>query len=190
MPARHWAFPLHCPGIQRPHVLFSQPVADAHGDVWLAMRFISGPADAGIVREARDQADILEAERCRPPCGPRAVIRHLAGYLRWTMGRRPSLRKLRLHAPAVEAKARAHLLTMQVQLRLQAPTRVRAECGMARLVATFEAYTSWPNRLRVHRAPRGKRFDRAFSRFRAYPAATFAASHEEAHAVTGWLLSG
>ena len=187
-PARHWAFPLHCPDLQYPHRLFTEPVDDTGDDVYVAMRFILGPAEAGIVREARALATILQAERRHSPSGPRAGIRPVAGRLRWTTGRRPHLRQLRLHAPAVATKARGHLLAMQIQLRLQAPTRAQAERGMARLVATFEAYTTWPNRLRAHRPRRGRRFDRVFSQARAWPGATFVASPEEAHAVTSLPL--
>lgn len=187
-PARHWAFPLHCPDVQHPHRVFTQPVADAGDAVFVAMRFILKPAEAGIVREARSLAARLQAERRSPPSVRRAVILELAESLRWTVGRRPPLRQLRLHAPAVEAKARGHLLTMQIQLRLQAPTRAQAERAMARLVAIFEAYTSWPNRLRAHRPRRGRQFDRAFAYSRAWPGATFVASPEEAQAVTSLPL--
>ena len=166
-PERQRAFPLHCPGIQRPHVLFSRPIADTVDEVREALRSIFWTGGRQVRPRGRALADRLQAERRRPPSGPRATIRHLAGCLRWTTGRHPSLRQLRMHAPAVEAKARVHLLTMQIQLRLQAPTRVQAECGMARLVTNFEAFTSWPNRLRVHRPRRGKRFDRALGHFRA-----------------------
>lgn len=187
-PVRHWAYSLHCPDIQLPHRVFSEPVDDTGDDVYVAMRFILAPADAGIVREARTLAAILQAERRQSPSGPRAGIRPVAGRLRWAVGRRPPLRQLRLHAPAMETKARGHLLAMQIQLRLQAPTRAQAERGMARLVATFEAYTSWPNRLRAHRPRRGRRFDRVFSQARAWPGATFVASAEEAHAITSLPL--
>ena len=146
---RHWSFPLHCPNIQHPHRLFTQPVADAIDDVCVATRFILGPAEAGIVQEARALAAQLQAERRRPP-----------------------LRQLRVHAPAVEAKACGHLLTMQIQLRLQARTRAQAKRAMARLVATFEAYTNWPNRLRAQRLWRGRWFDRALCQARAWPGAT------------------
>lgn len=187
-PVRHWAFPLHCPVIQHPHRLLSQPVDDTGDDVYVAMRFILAPADAGIVREARALAAILQAERRYSPSRTRAGMRQLVGCLRWAVGRRPPLRQLRLHAPSVETKARSHLLAMQIQLQLQAPTRAQAERGMARLVATFEVYTNWPNRLRAHRPRRGRRFDRVFSQARAWPGATFVASPEEAHAVTSLPL--
>ncbi len=187
-PARHWAFPLRCPDLQYPHRLFTEPVDDTGDDVYVAMRIILAPAEAGIVREARALAAILQAERRHSPSGPRAGIRPVAGRLRWAVGRRPPLRQLRLHAPVVEAKARGHLLAMQIQLRLQAPTRAQAERGMARLVATFEAYTNWPNRLRAYRPRRGRRFDRVFSQARAWPGATFVASPEEAHAITSLPL--
>ena len=187
-PARHWAFPMHGPNIQHPHRLFSEPVADAVDDVCVATRFILGLAEAGIVREASALAARLRAERRRSLSGPRTGIRQVADRLRWTIGRRPPLRQRRMHAPAVEAKAHGHLLTMQIQVRLQAPTRVQAERGMARLVASFGAYTTWPNRLRAHRLRRGRRFDRFFSQARAWPGATFVASPEEAHAVTSLPL--
>ena len=187
-PERHWVLPLHCPIIQRPHELFNQAVADAVDDVCVAMRFIIEPTDAEIVREARALAGRLQAERLTSPGGPLAVTCRMAGGLRWAVRRRSCLRRLRMHAPAVEQKARTHLLTMQIQLRLQAPTRAQAECGMARLVATFAAFTSWHNRFRAYRPRRGRRFDRYFNQARAWPGATFVASHEEAHAVTGLPL--
>ena len=133
------------------------------------VRFIIEPADVATVHDVRAQANRLWAERHGPPDGPGAIIRHIGGNLSWAIRRRSSLRRLRLHAPAVERKARGQLLTMQIHLWIQAQTQARAEIRLARLLEGFAAYASWRNWLRDHRPWCGRRFDRSFAVERSWP---------------------
>ena len=183
-PAQCWALPFEHARVQRPHAPLDQGFANLTADERLAVRFIIEPADAATVRDFRAQAERLWAERHAPPDGPGALIRHIGGNLWWGVRLRSSLRRLRRHAPAVEQKARARLLTMQIHLRVQAPTRAGAEVRTLWLLKDFDAGASSRNWLREHEPWRRRRFDRCFAEERSWPGAKFVVSLDEAYALT------
>ena len=187
-PAQCWALPFDHARVQDPHGPLDQGFADLAADERLAIRFIIEPAEAATVRDLRAQAERLWAEQHAPPDGPGALIRHIGGNLWWGVRQRSSLRRLRRHAPAVEQKARSRLLTMQIHLRVQAPTRTRAEVRTLQLLKGFDACASWRNWLREHQPWRRRRFDRCFAAERSWPGARFVVSLDEAYALTGLPL--
>ncbi len=174
--------------VQGPHAPLERGFADLMADERLAVRFIIEPADAVTVRDFRAQAKRLWAERHAPPETLGGRIRHLASSLWWSVCQRASLSLMRLDASAVEEKARARLLTLQIQCRVQAPTRDLAEGRMGWLLQGFHACASWRNWLQTHEPWRRRRFDRCFAEERSWPGATFLVSHEEAYALTGLPL--
>ena len=184
-PAHCWALPFDHSRVQDGHSPLDQGFADLTAGERLAVRFIIEPADAATVRDFRAQAERLRAERHAPPDGLDARIRHIGSNLWWGVRQRSSLRRLRRHAPAVEQKARARLLTMQIHFRVEAPTRTLAEGCTLWLLQGFDACASWRNWLQAHEPWRRRRFDRCFAEERSWPDAKFVVSLDEACALTG-----
>ena len=187
-PAHGCSLPFDHARVQGSHAPLDQGFADLMADERLAVRFIIEPADAATVRDFRAQAKRLWAERHAPPQSLGGRIRHLRSSLWWGLRQRTSLSRLRLDAPAVEGKARARLLSLQIHCRVQAPTRDLAEGRMGWLVQGFNACASWRNWLQTHEPRRRRRFDRGFAGERSWPGATFLVSDEEAYALTGLPL--
>ena len=184
-PAHGSALPFDHGRVQDPHAPLDQGFADLTADERLAVRFIMEPADAATVHDFRAQADRLWAERHAPPDTLGGRIRHLGSSLWWGVRQRSSLSLLRLDAVAVEEKARAPLLTLQIHCWVQAATRDLAECRMGWLRQGFDACASWRNWLRPHAPRRRRRFDRCFDEERSWPGAKFMVSLDEACALTG-----
>ncbi|MCY4111259.1 MAG: hypothetical protein OXF96_04880 [Chloroflexi bacterium] len=184
-PAHGWALPFDHARVRDPHALLDQGFADLMADERLAVRFIIEPAGAATVRDFRAQAERLRAERHAPPDSLGGRIRHLGSSLWWGVRQRASLSLIRLDASAVEEKARAQLLTMQIHLWVQAATRDLAEGRMMWLRQGFDACASWRNWLRRHEPWRRRRFDRCFAGEGSWPGATFVVSLDEACVLTG-----
>jgi len=187
-PAHSWALPFDHARVQGPHAPLDPGFADFMADERLAVRFIIEPANAATGRAFCAQAERLWAERHAPPDTLGGRIRHLASSLWWGVRQRTSLSRMRLDAPAVEEKARARLLSLQIHCRVQAATRDLAEGRMGWLLRGFDACASWRNWLQTHEPWRRRRFDRCFAGERSWPGATFLVSHEEAYALTGLPL--
>ena len=187
-PAHGWALPFDHARVQDPHAPLDRGFADLTAGERLAVRFIIEPADAATVRDFHAQAERLWAERHAPPDRLGERICHIGSSLWWGVRQRSSLSRLRRHAVAVEEKARARRLTMQIHFWAQASTRTLAEGRTLWLLQGFDACASWRNWLHLHEPWRGRRFDRCFAAHRSWPGAKFLVSHEEAYALTGLPL--
>ena len=187
-PAHGCALPFDHARVQGSHAPLDQGFAELMADERLAVRFIIEPANPATARDFRAQAKRLWAERHAPPDTLGGRIRHLASSLWWGLRQRTSLSRVRLDAPAVEEKARARLLSLQIHCRVQAATRDLAESRMGWLRQGFDACASWRNWLQTHKPWRWRRFDRCFAEERSWAGATFLVSHEEAYALTGLPL--
>ena len=196
-PERHWALPLRTEFVQDPAALLDHGFANQTGDEHVAVRFLVARAGVRQQREAVVRAEQLRAgQRLSAGGVGRTVVRATGETLRemlafgltgqtYTPTPHGPSRELQVQAQAAERKAHSPLLTMQIQVRVQAPTKPQAEARFARLLAGFAPTASVFNRLVPHRLWRKQRFDRGFAAHGWWPGASFVVSLAEAHALTG-----
>ncbi|MCY3748924.1 MAG: type IV secretion system DNA-binding domain-containing protein [Chloroflexi bacterium] len=196
-PEHHWALPLRTDLLQDPAALLDRGFADQAADERVVVRFLVARADARRQREALVRAAQLRAGRRLSDGGlGRTVLRETGGALRemlafgltgqtYTPTPPGSSHELQAQAQAVERKAHRPLLSMQIQIRVQAGTKAAAEQRLTRLLACIEPTAGVFNRLVLHRPWRKQRFDRGWATADWWPGASFVVSHEEAHALTG-----
>ncbi len=199
-PERHWALPLRTDFVQDPAALLDRGFAHQTADERVAVRFLVARAGDRQVREALHRAEQLRAGQRLSGGGlGRTLLREIGGALRemlafgltgqtYTPTPRGPTRELQLQAQAAEAKAHSPLLTMQIQLWVQALSRAEAEDRFDLLLACFEPTRGAFNRLVPHRPWRKRRFDRCFADQGWWPGASFVVSLAEAHALTGRSL--
>ena len=199
-PEHHWALPLRTDLLQDPAALLDRGFADQAAGERVVVRFLVARAGTRQQREALVRAAQLRAgQRLSAGGMGRTVVRATGEALREMLAfgltgqtynptPRGSSRESLVQAQAAERKAHRPLLTMQIQVRVQAPTKARAEARFARLLACFEPTAGVFNRLVAHHPWRKLRFDRCFAAQDWWPGASFVVSHEEAHALTGCPL--
>ncbi|MCY3958707.1 MAG: type IV secretion system DNA-binding domain-containing protein [Chloroflexi bacterium] len=196
-PKQHWALPLRTDFVQDPAALLDRGFADRAADEHIAVRFLVARAQDRQQREAVFRVEQLRAGQRLSGGGiGRTALREVGSGLRemlafgltgqtYTPTPHGPTRESQVQAQAAERKAHGPLLTMQIHVRIQAPTQERAEARFARLLGCFEPTAGVFNRLKPHRPRRRRRFDRTWAAQAWWPGASFVVSHDEVHALTG-----
>ena len=199
-PAEHWALPLRDAFEHDPQAVLDRGFMAAGPAERVVLCFIVEPVHHRVYQQVWS---VIARLRAGEPATTRAFPRRLVRGIQWvirqladTSGpdapqsppptRAPS-RVFLAQAQAAEAKAQAQLVTMQVLLRVEAPTKAQAKARFARVASTFAQYAGPFNRLEIHRPWRGKTFDRHFREGRPWRGASFVATVNEAAAITGRL---